>query len=233
MFCISNHSLILCTEGRRSIKLDLSSTGKIQTRLGNNCPLQVKFWILLSNRRDFTTGLYCAMFYIIKKLKCTLLQALGLCTGRTAHGGSRGIALPFHDHGTRRGWRVSFTPRTLFTPGKDPVPTVQEVRWAPGPVWTGAENLAPIGIRSPDRQARSQSLYRLRYPAHTVLYAHLIIKLEFLTKLATEMLQQSLLTNLWTSSSCRTHFTAVSSSTLLYSLLYWWQFWTLLQILLR
>jgi hypothetical protein len=26
---------------------------------------------------------------------------------------------------------------------------------APGPVWTGAENLAPTGIRSPDRPARS------------------------------------------------------------------------------
>ena len=37
------------------------------------------------------------------KVKCTLVQALRLCTGRTAHRGSRGIALPFHDHGTRRG----------------------------------------------------------------------------------------------------------------------------------
>jgi hypothetical protein len=27
------------------------------------------------------------------KLKCTLVQALRLCTGRTAHRGSRGIAL--------------------------------------------------------------------------------------------------------------------------------------------
>ena len=57
-------------------------------------------------------------------------------------------------------------PRPLFTPGKDPVPIVQEAGWAPGPVWTGAENLAPTGIRSPDCPARSQSLYRLRYPAH-------------------------------------------------------------------
>ena len=38
--------------------------------------------------------------------------------------------------------------------GKDPVPIVQEAGWAPGPVWTGAENLAPTGIRSPDRPAR-------------------------------------------------------------------------------
>ena len=27
--------------------------------------------------------------------------------------------------------------------GKDAVPIVQEAGWAPGPVWTGAENLAP------------------------------------------------------------------------------------------
>ena len=101
-----------------------------------------------------------------KKVKCALLQALRLCTGRTAHRGSRGIALPFHDHGTRRGWGVSVTLWPLFTPGKDPVPIVQEAGWAPGPVWTGVENLAPTGIRSPDRPARSQSLYRLRYPAH-------------------------------------------------------------------
>jgi len=37
-----------------------------------------------------------------------------------------------------------------FTPRKDPVPIVQEAGWAPGPVWTGEENLAPTGIRSPD-----------------------------------------------------------------------------------
>ena len=37
------------------------------------------------------------------KVKCTLVQALRLCTGRTAHRGSRGVALLLHDHGTRRG----------------------------------------------------------------------------------------------------------------------------------
>jgi hypothetical protein len=88
-----------------------------------------------------------------KTLKCTLVQALRLCTCRTARRGSRGIALTFHDHGSRRGWEVSFTSRPLFTPGKDPVPIVQEARWAPGPVWTSAENLAPTGFRSPDRPA--------------------------------------------------------------------------------
>jgi len=55
------------------------------------------------------------------------------------------------------------------TPGKDTVPIVQEAGWVPGSVWTGAENLAPTGIRFPDRPARSQSLYRLRYPAQYFL----------------------------------------------------------------
>ena len=51
-----------------------------------------------------------------------------------------------------------------FTPGKDPVPIVQEAGWASEPVWIGAENLAPTGIRSPNLPARSESLYRLRHP---------------------------------------------------------------------
>ena len=51
-----------------------------------------------------------------------------------------------------------------FTRGKDPVPTVQEAGWAPGPVWISAENFAPTNIRSPDLPARSESLYRLGYP---------------------------------------------------------------------
>jgi hypothetical protein len=50
-----------------------------------------------------------------------------------------------------------------FTTGKDPVPVVEEALWVPVPVWTGAENLGPTGIRSPDRPALRGSLYRLRY----------------------------------------------------------------------
>jgi hypothetical protein len=100
-----------------------------------------------------------------KTINCILVQALRFCTSRTAHRGSRGIALPFHDHDTRRGWGFSVTPWLLFTPEKDPVPIVQEAGWAPGSVWTGVVNPAPTGIRSPDLPARSQSLYRLRYPA--------------------------------------------------------------------
>ena len=59
---------------------------------------------------------------------------------------------------------VNATPRPHFTPRKDPVPILQEAGWAPGPVWTGAENLIPTGIRFPDCPVRGQSLYRLNYP---------------------------------------------------------------------
>ena len=56
------------------------------------------------------------------KIKCTLVQALRLCTGRTAHRGSRGIALLFLARGTGRAWGFSVTPRPLFTPGKTQYP---------------------------------------------------------------------------------------------------------------
>ena len=49
---------------------------------------------------------------------------------------------------------------------EDTVSVVQEAGWAPGPVWTGAENQARTGIRSLGSLADSQSLYRLRYPTH-------------------------------------------------------------------
>jgi len=56
------------------------------------------------------------------------------------------------------------TPRPgRFTPGKETVPIAQEAGWAPGLVWTGADNLAPSEIRSPERPVCSESLYRLSY----------------------------------------------------------------------
>ena len=60
---------------------------------------------------------------------------------------SRGIALLYHDRGTRRGWVVSSTPRPHFTPGKDPVPIVQEAGGGPQGRSGRAENLVPTGIR--------------------------------------------------------------------------------------
>jgi hypothetical protein len=55
-------------------------------------------------------------------------------------------------------WLVNATSRPLYPQERDPVPVLWEAGWALEPVWTGAENLALTGIRSPDRPARSESL---------------------------------------------------------------------------
>ena len=90
------------------------------------------------------------------KVKCSCYRP-GVAQRR-----GRGIALLFHDHGTRRGWVVSSTHRPYFTPGKDPLPILQEAGWALGPVWTGGKS-HPHRDSIPDRPAHSQPLYRLSY----------------------------------------------------------------------
>ena len=59
-------------------------------------------------------------------------------------------------------------------------PLYRRPRWASGSVWTGAENLAPTGIRSPDRPAHRQSLYRLSYPVLKFSVPLLIASLIFM-----------------------------------------------------
>jgi len=51
-----------------------------------------------------------------------------------------------------------------FTPGKNPVPILQEAEWATGPVWTGGRS-RPHRDSIPDRPTHSHSLYRLSYRA--------------------------------------------------------------------
>ena len=78
-------------------------------------------------------------------------------------GGVEVYSYSFFNLGARWVWVVNATPQPLCSRGWDNVPTVQEVGWASGPVWTAAENLPPTGILSPDRPASSESLYRLHY----------------------------------------------------------------------
>ena len=56
------------------------------------------------------------------KVKCTLVQTLRLCTGRTVHRGSRGIALLFLDRGTRRGEESASLPGRFLPPEKTRYP---------------------------------------------------------------------------------------------------------------
>jgi hypothetical protein len=75
----------------------------------------------------------------------------------------RVLLYSFFNIGSR--WDGWLTPRPGRFPFRnDSVPTVQEAWWDPRPVCTGTENLVSIGIRLPDRQTRSESLYRLSYP---------------------------------------------------------------------
>ena len=87
----------------------------------------------------------------------------------------RGIALLFHDGGTRRGWGVSSTPRPHFT-------LYPSYRGLGGPQGRSGrvENLVPTGIRSQIVQPVAQSLYRLSYPAQAfTLYLGFILEVQF------------------------------------------------------
>jgi hypothetical protein len=95
----------------------------------------------------------------IRAVQDPLIDFYTLFTNHEGPQGEKGYSPTlFLDLGTRRGEGSASGPGR-FTPGKDPVPIVQESGWAPGSVWTGSENLATAGIRSPDRPSRSQSLY--------------------------------------------------------------------------
>jgi len=63
------------------------------------------------------------------------------------------------------GWVDNAIPHISTPYKRDCVPIVREAGWAPGPVWTGAENPASTGIRSLDLLARSD----YANPAHKQL----------------------------------------------------------------
>ena len=101
-----------------------------------------------------------------QKVKCTLVQALRLCTGRTAHRGSRGIAQLFLDHSTKGGEGSASRPGHSLPSGKARYPLYRRLGRPQGRSGQVQKISPAIGIRSPDLPARNQSLYRIRYPAH-------------------------------------------------------------------
>jgi hypothetical protein len=135
----------------------------------NSCYFRNYHYLLRYNLEERRS---ISIVYLDYKGKVTPLQAR--CGPECGWRYSFTLPWPRHYKGV---WMVSVMPRPHFTPGKDPVPIVQEAGWAPGPVWTGAENFVPTGIRSPDRPGRSQSLYRMSYRAHLFRLYHSIITL--------------------------------------------------------
>jgi hypothetical protein len=82
------------------------------------------------------------------------------------------VALLILDLGAKWGCVVNAAPQPLYPPGKAPVPNVEEVGRAPGPVWTAIGKTKPralTAVRTPHRPARRVSLYRLRYPGVYIL----------------------------------------------------------------
>jgi hypothetical protein len=95
------------------------------------------------------TRIYIYIYiYIYITLPPTLEQAT------KAQRRNRGIALLFN-HGSRYGWVINDTLRPLYSRERHGTHcTGSWVEYRAG--WTGAENLAPTGIRSPYRPARSE-----------------------------------------------------------------------------
>ena len=91
------------------------------------------------------------------KIKCTVVQALRLCTGRTAYKGSRGIVLLFLDHDTRRGEGSASRPGRSLPPGKTRYPLYRrlggpqgrsrEVRNIPPPPGFYPRTVQPVAYR--------------------------------------------------------------------------------------
>jgi hypothetical protein len=113
----------------------------------------------------------------VKVHPCT--QALRPCRGRTAHRGSRFIALHFLEHRCRRAWGVS----VMLRSEKILYPLYKRLYGPQGRSGQVRKISPPTGIRSPDRPARSKSLYRLRYPAHikhrtTVNFLYLYVSID-------------------------------------------------------
>ena len=67
----------------------------------------------------------------------------------------------FFDLGASWGWVFKATPLPLYLREGEPVTISQEDEWASGPVWTGAENFVSTRVRTPNRPARNETLYRL------------------------------------------------------------------------
>ena len=76
----------------------------------------------------------------------------------------------------------SSTPLPHFTPGKDPVPILQEVGCALGPVWTGGKS-RPHRDSIPDLPAHSSVAVPTELPGththiHTFIYIYMYIYIE-------------------------------------------------------
>jgi len=79
---------------------------------------------------------------------------------------------------------VNITPWLLYPQERNPVPIVWEAGWAPGLVWTGAENLAITGIQYLYHPPHSESLYWLRcFHLNKICFAFLYFQTNYIIDL--------------------------------------------------
>jgi hypothetical protein len=98
--CTVVQALRLCTG--RTVKFTVVQALRLCTGRTVKCTL-VQALRLCTGRTVKCTLVEALGLRTGRTVKCTLVQALRFCTGRTARRGSGGIAVPFHDYGTRRG----------------------------------------------------------------------------------------------------------------------------------
>jgi len=80
---LGNKYLVISITGMNDLKVKISTANLILSQNGCMCASGLRVTCIIGRKKQ--------------KVKGTLVQALRLCTGRTAHRGSRGIALLFHD----------------------------------------------------------------------------------------------------------------------------------------
>jgi len=136
--CVCNIYIILTVKSDRSCKRLVINIKLMNYAQQPNCMGQIP---------SFPYCYFCYAWYIKKVKRSRYRPGVAQRVGR-------GIAILFHGRWTRRGWVVSSTPWPHFTPGKDPLPILQEARWVPVPVWTGGKS-RPHRDSIPDRPARS------------------------------------------------------------------------------
>jgi hypothetical protein len=105
------------------------------------------------------------LFYVafLEQVMVTPVQALKLCTGRTAYRGSRGIGLLFLGHGIRRGEGSASRPGHTLHPGKTRYLLYRRLGGPQGRFGQVRKISYPTGFDPRTVRPVAHSLYRLSY----------------------------------------------------------------------
>ena len=130
---------------------------------------QPRLLISHDNYKNTVMPFFLRVYYIVKKVEGILEKVIK--TQRK----SRGIALLFLQPQRSVGGK-----RDVLPTGMTRYPLCRRLGGCAGPVWTGAKNIPPPGIRSQNSQARSESLYLLGYRGPPIPYDQPISELAML-----------------------------------------------------